>query len=207
MPRTRSVRAHDDVIDAALRLFAARGIDATSVDAIAGASGVSKATIYKHWADKDALCLEAMSRITGDAPSGEPDDRGDLRAELLSAISQAPTSGHDSLRGRIMPHMMAYAARHPAFARAWQARFFEPRRQRIAQAIERAVGRGDIAAPASIDHAVAALIGPAIYAQILMRLHRDIAPGLPEFVIETFVRAHSTKPGSGRRSAGRIVRR
>jgi AcrR family transcriptional regulator len=201
MPRTRSVRAHDDVLDAALSLFAARGIDATSVDAIAEASGVSKATIYKHWADKNALCLEALSRITGDAPAGEVDDRGDLRAELLAAISQAPKSGHEALRARIMPHMVAYAARHPPFARAWQARFFEPRRQRIAQAIERAVKRGELAPPANMDHVVAALVGPGMYGQILKRLHREIAAGLPEFVIETFVRAHSTTAVTGRRAS------
>ena len=48
MPRTRSADAHRKVLDAALELFAERGIDATSMDAIAEASGVSKATIYKH---------------------------------------------------------------------------------------------------------------------------------------------------------------
>jgi len=33
-------------VDAAVLLFSERGIDATSMDAIAEASGVSKATIY-----------------------------------------------------------------------------------------------------------------------------------------------------------------
>ncbi|HJY08747.1 MAG TPA: helix-turn-helix domain-containing protein, partial [Bryobacteraceae bacterium] len=62
MARQRSTRAHDQVLDAALKLFSKRGIDSTSMDAIAGASGVSKATIYKHWPNKDALCLEVMAR-------------------------------------------------------------------------------------------------------------------------------------------------
>ena len=35
------------------------------MDAIAERSGVSKATIYKHWADKEALLLELMAEITG----------------------------------------------------------------------------------------------------------------------------------------------
>ncbi|HMV48309.1 MAG TPA: helix-turn-helix domain-containing protein, partial [Blastocatellia bacterium] len=62
MARPRSAQAHEQVLEAALRLFAERGIDATSMDAIAEASGVSKATIYKHWADKNTLCLEALAR-------------------------------------------------------------------------------------------------------------------------------------------------
>ena len=48
------------MLRAALDLFGERGIDATSMDAIAQASGVSKATIYNHWADKEALLMEVM---------------------------------------------------------------------------------------------------------------------------------------------------
>ena len=61
--RGLSQRAHAKVLEAATELFAERGIDATSVDAIAALSGVSKATVYKHWADKDALCLEALAHL------------------------------------------------------------------------------------------------------------------------------------------------
>ena len=45
MSRSRSTRAHRQVLEAALKLFARQGIDATSMDAIAAESGVSKATI------------------------------------------------------------------------------------------------------------------------------------------------------------------
>ena len=57
MARQKSAQAHRRVLDAAIGLFAEYGIDATSMDAIAEASSVSKATIYKHWPDKDALCF------------------------------------------------------------------------------------------------------------------------------------------------------
>ena len=65
MARPRSERAHDQVLEAAIQLFSERGIDSTSIDAIAEMSGVSKATIYKHWADKDALLLEMMAHVHG----------------------------------------------------------------------------------------------------------------------------------------------
>ena len=65
MTRPRSKQAHDKVLHAALDLFAERGIEAASMDAIAQASGVSKATIYNHWADKEALLLEVMELIHG----------------------------------------------------------------------------------------------------------------------------------------------
>ena len=60
MPKGLSQRAHQKVLETAAELFADRGIDTTSMDAIAAKSGVSKATIYKHWSDKEALCMEVM---------------------------------------------------------------------------------------------------------------------------------------------------
>jgi hypothetical protein len=68
MPRTRSASAHRRVIEAALELIGENGVDSTSMDAIAGRSGVSKATIYKHWADKDALLLELISILRASTP-------------------------------------------------------------------------------------------------------------------------------------------
>ena len=65
MARPRSVQAHAKVLNAAVELFSERGIDATSMDAIAETSGVSKATIYKHWPDKDSLVLEVMGYLHG----------------------------------------------------------------------------------------------------------------------------------------------
>ena len=68
MARARSSAAHEKVLNAALALFSERGIEATSMDSIAAASGVSKATIYNHWADKEALLMEVMILINGASP-------------------------------------------------------------------------------------------------------------------------------------------
>ena len=86
MARPRSSEAHDKVLRAALDLFAERGIDATSMDAITQASGVSKATIYNHWSDKEALLMEVMEMIHGlnrepeDVQTGDILPRSDLRS-------------------------------------------------------------------------------------------------------------------------------
>jgi len=47
----------DQIIDAAQRCFYQRGITATGVDTIAAAAGVSKRTLYNHFASKDDLVL------------------------------------------------------------------------------------------------------------------------------------------------------
>ena len=96
MARTPSLQAHASVLAAALELFCERGIDTTSMDAIAEKSGVSKATIYKHWADKAALCLDVLARS---ARSGRPArvrlrryPRGSRSGARLSAFRESLAS-------------------------------------------------------------------------------------------------------------------
>lgn len=78
------------VICAAGDLFIAQGYGAVSMDAVARAAGVSKATLYAHFASKDALfatiineaCLKNVA--VGDLL---PEPAGDLAA-ALSALGQ-----------------------------------------------------------------------------------------------------------------------
>jgi len=59
-PPGGSERKRTAIVEAALRLFARDGFTRTSVDAIAGEAGVSKRTIYNHYADKENLFLSVV---------------------------------------------------------------------------------------------------------------------------------------------------
>ena len=63
--RPKDLEKRAAILAAAKRLFPLAGFEGTSMDAVAEHSGVSKATIYKHWADKDALIIEVMALIAG----------------------------------------------------------------------------------------------------------------------------------------------
>src|SRR5271165_7561064 len=126
MVRRRSAEAHDKVLNAAVELFAERGIDATSMDAVAEASGVSKATIYKHWPDKDSLALEVMAYLYGLDEEPPVFDSGDFRADLIAQLQYEPAADRKAMRERITPHLIAYASTNRAFGVAWRARVVEP---------------------------------------------------------------------------------
>ena len=192
MGRPRSVEAHDKVLDSAQRLFSERGIEATSMDAIADASGVSKATIYKHWPDKDALCLEVMSRIH--RPETEAAiDSGDLRADLMTVLTQRPSPKDDDLRARLMPHLMAYAASRPAFGKAWRARVLEPPRVQIARLLERGIAEGRLPRSMDPELAMALLLGPMLYGHILTIIDRPQPKELARAAVDAFLQEHSTR--------------
>ncbi|MGH9447515.1 MAG: TetR/AcrR family transcriptional regulator, partial [Terriglobia bacterium] len=120
MPRVKSAQAHRKVLEAAVCLFADQGIDATSMDTIAATSGVSKATIYKHWPDKDKLALEVLSHLHGMDEDVPAFNSGDLRADLVAEISYLPARDKTHMKERILPHMIAYSARNRIFGTAWR---------------------------------------------------------------------------------------
>src|ERR1043166_3331431 len=189
MARGLSQRAHQKVLETALELFAEKGIDATSMDAIAAKSGVSKATIYKHWADKDALCMEVLVYIH-ELDEGPPDvDSGDLKADLVAYLVYEPTPRKADLQKRIMPHLIAYSARNQEFGRAWRSRVLERARTGLKKLIRRGMDRGVFPAVLDEELAVPLLLGPMLFCHILgPRLDRK---WLAEGTVNSFWRAHA----------------
>jgi AcrR family transcriptional regulator len=192
MARPRSARAHQKVLDAALRLFASEGIDATSMDAIAAASGVSKATIYNHWRDKDALCVEVMACLHGlDEPPITK--TGDHRRDIVSILAHRPAERESDLANRVMPHFAAYAARKPEFAKAWRARMLQPARIQILQLLKRSVAEGELPRGLNLEVSVALLMGPLMYRYVLTLMGGRLPSDLAERVVDAFWRAHAVE--------------
>ncbi|WP_050886844.1 TetR/AcrR family transcriptional regulator [Bradyrhizobium sp. ORS 285] len=121
-PAGRGELKHAQILDSARTLFLEGGFDNTSVDAIARLAGVSKATLYGHFADKDALLLalveddcgrrrEPLWIETGEIITLERDLR-DIARRFLSMFLDD--------RGLAMHRLiMACASRYPAVAQAF----------------------------------------------------------------------------------------
>lgn len=188
MPRPRSIRAHKKVLGAALRLLAERGIEATSMDAIAECSGVSKATIYNHWKDKDALLLEVLAELHGlhTKPSF---DSGDTRADIAAVLGYKAPRRRADLERRLMPHFMAYAALHPKFRGAWGNMAMEPPRRELSRLLAQGIARGELASELDPDVALALLLGPMLYCRIFKESKPLRPADLPERVVDAFWKA------------------
>lgn len=191
MARSRSSEAHDKVLRAALDLFAKRGIDATSMDSIAQASGVSKATIYNHWSDKEKLLMEVMELIHGLNREQEDIDTGDIRGDLTVVLTRRPPDEFDEVRTRLMPAMIAYSAVHTEFGMAWRHRVMEPPRNAILKILERGKKRGQLRGDLDVDVAVSLLLGPVLYTHIFQKERSSKAPDIGPKAAEAFWRAHS----------------
>ena len=169
MAKQKSVRAHSQVIEAAVTLFAERGIEATSMDGIARASGVSKATIYRHWPAKDSLCLEVLAYLHGLDQEPPVFDSGDFRADLIAQLQHDPAADRKVMRERIMPHLIAYASHNRVFGDAWRSRVIEPARKALGNMMARGKQRGILRPDLDSEVGFALLLGPLIYRNVFLR--------------------------------------
>jgi TetR/AcrR family transcriptional regulator, mexJK operon transcriptional repressor len=86
---SRSAKKRHAILAAATEIFLRDGYLGTSMDDIAAISGVSKQTVYKHFASKEALFIEIVTSMTGDAGDSvhtDPPEIGagfNVRAYLL----------------------------------------------------------------------------------------------------------------------------
>jgi AcrR family transcriptional regulator len=187
MARTRSAAAHSKVLDAALELVAERGVDATSMDAIARKSGVSKATIYKHWADKDALLLDMMVEVH-ELRTRPVFDSGNTRAGMVSVLSYRPLK-RVGIRERIMPHFVAYSATNTSFGAAWRNMVMEPPRNELKRLIKLGIEKGELTPGLDPDLCLALLLGPIVYWHVFLRRTPENPLRLATGIVDAFWRA------------------
>ena len=127
-PEPRSARKRRAILEAARAAFLRNGYLGTSMDEIATAAGVSKQTVYKHFADKQALFTEIVTSNVDEA--GDPVDQeardlpegDDLEAGLRELARR-------QLRAVMRPELMQLrrlvigeATRFPELGRAFYER-------------------------------------------------------------------------------------
>ncbi len=85
--RPRDATIERRVLEAAIRQFGERGWSGLSIDKIAAATGVGKASIYLRWTSKEELVLAAIDAVSpqpSDADTGTID--GDLRVMVTELL-------------------------------------------------------------------------------------------------------------------------
>jgi AcrR family transcriptional regulator len=191
-------------LDAALQLLADHGVDATSMDAVAKYSGVSKATIYKHWADKDALLLDVMAEANG-LHSRPSFDTGNTRADMIAVLSYRPPENAE-LRERIMPHFMAYSARNMSFGTAWRNMVMEPPRRELKLLMKSGIEKQELSPNLDVDLSLALLLGPIIYWNVFLKKSSVDPKRLAEGVVDAFWVAFAARRPSLRNASSRNSR-
>jgi AcrR family transcriptional regulator len=182
-PRRRRKEARpDEIIDAALALFAERGFGATRLEDVARRAGVAKGTLFVYFAGKDELFRAVARRVLATHLDRLQHASADLDrplAELLPGLlAQAARIGQGALPG-MARLLIAEARTFPDLARVWHEEVAGKVLGLLTAAIARAQARGEVRPGDPALHAFS-ILGPMMAATLYREVFNDARGTLPD---------------------------
>jgi AcrR family transcriptional regulator len=206
--RPRSEKARRAILDAAIELLLVRGLEAVSMDQIAEQAGVSKATIYRWWPNKETLALDALYHEWDTFGPSLP-DTGSLRGDLLAVIRPWVRRARKRPYARVVAALIEETHTDPAFAKLYHERFVRPRRAPAAAVVKRAIERGEVPQNTDIELALDLVYGALFHR--LLHAHAPVTDRFVEDVVDATLAALATPVPrnrlGGRRAASRAASR
>ena len=158
-----------EILDAALKVFAAKGYAAARMDDIARAAGVTKGTIYLYFENKEAvfksLVRESIGNTVAAVAEGLRRYDGSARDLLRTALSTVATVLVNSDRVVIPKIIIAESGNFPELARFYRFEIIEKGLGGFAGVIERAMAAGEFRRM-PVEHVIRLCIAPVLLAAI-----------------------------------------
>jgi AcrR family transcriptional regulator len=188
--RPRSAQAHKAIIDATLELLAEEGFQGLSIEAVAARSGVGKTTIYRRWASKEELVMEAIRHVQVDV---SVIDTGNFRNDLAALLKTV----YQGFMGKLVLKLIGEYQINPEIFQDALTRLIFPRFQRFISMVEQAQAReeirGDIDPKLVMDLVVGSFYVHWIVTRNLMPTSSTSLVDWIEQVIDAIMRGIGTK--------------
>lgn len=142
-------RKEDQLLDAAEEIFLSHGYSGASVDDIVLKAGISKATLYKYFHDKEALfravidrrCVQQRERLSALTTNASTEDA------LIEGGKMAVTFMVSPLAQSVYRTCVAEAARFPHVGHVFYLSAIVPLVEQLTALFERAEEAGDLVVP------------------------------------------------------------
>jgi AcrR family transcriptional regulator len=165
----RVLVSRERVLTATLDLLVQSGLGELTIDDISRHSGVAKTTIYRHWAGRSALVIDACSRMTD---GQEAPDTGSLEGDLTAVLTGIADLLGTARWSSILPSIVDAAEHDPEFADI-HSRIQRGHAAPLRAALDRAALREEIPPAADRNAIAAALLGPLFYRRWFSREQID----------------------------------
>jgi AcrR family transcriptional regulator len=182
--RPASTDARARVLVAAHDILMTDGFGRLTVEAAALKSGVSKPTIYRHWANAQELAMAAL--IARPLPDSSPAASGSAREALARQLGDL-IAAFATTRGRQMALTLAAADAESELAKAFRTRVILSSREAGRTILSRALADQEIAALPDVEAALDMIYGALFYR--LLAGHRPLTPDLADALVATIWRA------------------
>lgn len=180
--RPRSKAAHDRALATAREILLTSGFGQLTMESVAARSGVSKPTLYRHWANAQELAMSALVPPADLASGTAGDENGsDGKARLTRQLSTL-ISAFATTRGRQMTIALASANPESEFTKAFRNRILMTSRENGRAIIASAVAAGEMDEPRDIETLLDMIYGPIFY-RLLMG-HLPLEPQLAQEIAD-----------------------
>jgi AcrR family transcriptional regulator len=179
----RSERAHKAIIEATGRLLREIGYHDLTIESIASAAGVGKATIYRWWPSKAAVVLDTLI-----AALPEPRPTGDLPVRDGLYDSMTRRKHRLIVDGTALTALMADLWHgSPELLQKLRVEWLAPSQQEMREYLERGIADGTLDPRADVDLILDIFSG----AQILRSLMtgRQFDPGVARRLVDSMLAA------------------
>ncbi|WP_201759773.1 TetR/AcrR family transcriptional regulator [Bradyrhizobium sp. AC87j1] len=173
--RPRSIETSNAILESAYTLMASTGLAATTIDAIARHSSVSKMTIYKWWPSREALLIDAFLQHAAQmlplpaVSSGNPAARARRHAAAYAEALQGEF-------GKVQLAVISECISKTGSAELFYARYLQFRRDALVEMIAAGQNDGSILAEGPAED-----LYDAIYGGLFYRYVFGIAPITPAY--------------------------
>ena len=198
----RSEAARKAVLQAADNLLVEKGFADFTIEGIAARAGVGKQTIYRWWASKadillDAFLEDAAERLT-------PPELGDLGADMRSHLRNCAEFFSQSDAGAVFRALVGEAQHDEKIASRLRVDYISQQRDRDRAPLRRAIERGELSPDVDMEMALEQLVAPVHY-RILVS-GEPVTPDYTDLLVERFLTrcqgAATRKPSVAKRSHG-----
>jgi AcrR family transcriptional regulator len=174
--RPRNEATRKLILMTTMELLKKETLQSISIEAIAKAAGVSKATIYRWWTSKAAIVIDAFiehhivrTPMRRDLPPGEA-----IAEHMRHLIEQ-----YSGWPGHVVAQIIGEAQSDPSIGREFRERFHYGRRAVVREALEEWRRSGAIDRDTNVE-----MLMDVLYAPIYMRLLVGHAPLDAQFATE-----------------------
>ena len=181
--RRRKEARPNEIVDAALVVFAEKGFAAAKLDDIARRAGISKATLYLYFDTKEEIfravaqaAVASLPKLLGRKTEGPDAPFSELAPHLLSRAAEMMEGGRVPAIARMV---IGESRNFPDLARIWHDDVVASVIGMVTGIIARAQGRSEVAPGDPRLHAFS-LMGPMVMAMLFGEVFGGVAANPPD---------------------------
>ncbi|MDX2708621.1 TetR/AcrR family transcriptional regulator [Streptomyces sp. PA03-6a] len=180
--RPRSAAADTAIIEAVLSLLEEGAtIGELSMERIARAAGVGKATVYRRWAGKNALMLDVMKSVDEQTPrlAGRS-----VRDDLVTCVEFIRRRALVKRSSALLRNVLAQAQNEPELWAAYHDTVIAARRAQVREVLGRGIRSGELRDDIDPELLGDLFIGPML-SRSMLRPDAALPEGLSELIVDS----------------------